>query len=1178
MTAIKEKQQINFDQVYELIQKNEVATTKLIQLYNKWNEQMLNIGFTGHFSAGKSSMINAIINEDLLPSSPIPTSANIVEIRHGDEKVVYHLNDGNFAIDNEINIETVKSLSKNGEAVKSLTIYKHLPLLEQSISLIDTPGIDSSDDLEFERTLNQVHLIDHFIYVMDYNHVQSEVNFTFLSELEKRNVPYFVVVNQIDKHNEYEISFASYKRSLINSLKAWELKPERIFFTSLKYPNHELNEFSILIGEINQLISKKNDLIENKIVQEISLIVNDYLESNLELEDHDAEKLFKIERNMQHFEEEINSIQVNKEKIEQSLNNDISKILNNAYLMDFETRDFARQYLESVQPKFKVGSFFSKKKTEEEKDRRKLQFINRINEKIKTEIIWHLRQFLLNEINLYQISDEQLIDHIQTMTIEIDETVIKEVISHDANISGEYILVFSDQLFGKIKQIVKSEMNDILNQMMFLLKNHFNDEIEQFKTKLTELTDEYNQLQSVKQTLHEHTAKKDTLLTNIFATDESHIVKEKATAIERSRQQLSIEKIISKNEEELTNIKEIKNSNVEIDISQIMNQADKYLNEIREIQYLEPFKLAIEKRLKQLNEVEFTVSLFGAFSAGKSSFANAWIGENILPSSPNPTTAAINRIRPVNETYEHGDVLIIFKTEERLTHQLSQIISSYTDEKAETIEELYQLIQKRLSYFNDVLSQTESSFLQAFLNGYDEMREALNTTRKVSLDELDKYVSVEKISSFVEQIDIFYDCELTRQGVTLVDTPGADSIHSRHTNVAMHYVKHSDLIIYVNYYNHAFSRADREFLIQLGQVKDSFSLDKMFFILNASDLAKTNDELMMVQNYLNDQLQQYGINNPVIFPTSSKEIMNNPNLKIEHGEYRKFYDRFAQFIEKDAKSILANGLQYEINRLVSFINQSIREAEEDQDKQIEIIKQNQFSLKKVENWMNELNKRPSYYTIEQEINEITHYLKQRIMIQLIDMMKEAINPATIQSNGKKGRDELKIAIKQLFNLLNEKLTKEYQTTQIILDKTLNRTLHDVIKEINEYIDQETNFSKIFFEEREIEFKDYQNKQQIHDSELNQFVTIFKSKKEFFEQNKIKLLYEQLEETMSQMIDNLITNYNSVLQAHYVYQFDQHFEEIINRFINSNKQMIEIKEKLLSDQELIKQFKNIAQLS
>ena len=39
------------------------------------------IGFAGHFSAGKSSMINALTGEDLLPSSPIPTSANIVKVR-----------------------------------------------------------------------------------------------------------------------------------------------------------------------------------------------------------------------------------------------------------------------------------------------------------------------------------------------------------------------------------------------------------------------------------------------------------------------------------------------------------------------------------------------------------------------------------------------------------------------------------------------------------------------------------------------------------------------------------------------------------------------------------------------------------------------------------------------------------------------------------------------------------------------------------------------------------------------------------------------------------------------------------------------------------------------------------------------------------------------------------------
>ena len=53
------------------------------------------IGFAGHFSAGKSSMINALTGEDLLPSSPIPTSANIVKVKKTDtDYAVIHMTDG----------------------------------------------------------------------------------------------------------------------------------------------------------------------------------------------------------------------------------------------------------------------------------------------------------------------------------------------------------------------------------------------------------------------------------------------------------------------------------------------------------------------------------------------------------------------------------------------------------------------------------------------------------------------------------------------------------------------------------------------------------------------------------------------------------------------------------------------------------------------------------------------------------------------------------------------------------------------------------------------------------------------------------------------------------------------------------------------------------------------------
>ena len=41
----------------------------------------------------------------------------------------------------------------------------------------------------------------------------------------------------------------------------------------------------------------------------------------------------------------------------------------------------------------------------------------------------------------------------------------------------------------------------------------------------------------------------------------------------------------------------------------------------------------------------------------------------------------------------------------------------------------------------------------------------------------------------------------------LVDTPGADSINARHTDVAFDYIRNADAILFVTYYNHAFAKS-----------------------------------------------------------------------------------------------------------------------------------------------------------------------------------------------------------------------------------------------------------------------------------------------------------------------------------------------------------------------------------
>ena len=162
------------------------------------------------------------------------------------------------------------------------------------------------------------------------------------------------------------------------------------------------------------------------------------------------------------------------------------------------------------------------------------------------------------------------------------------------------------------------------------------------------------------------------------------------------------------------------------------------------------------------------------------------------------------------------------------------------DKQANSIENAISSAQSVIGNHNhvDAYEKIHLAFLQAFVRGIDVYTEQLGKTIESELDDFTGFVANEEQSCLVEWIEVYYDCELTRKGVTLVDTPGADSINARHTGVAFEYIKNSDAILFVTYYNHAFSKADREFLIQLGRVKDSFALDKMFFIVNAIDLAK----------------------------------------------------------------------------------------------------------------------------------------------------------------------------------------------------------------------------------------------------------------------------------------------------------------------------------------------------
>ena len=236
---------------------DDINAEKIIDLFEKKQKDEYTIGFTGHFSAGKSSLINALIGSDLLPKSPIPTSANIVKLTSGEgvARVFFH-HEQPVEYNEPYDIDMIKDFAKDKDTIKKIEINSSQPLIPANCSIFDTPGIDAADDTDRMITESSLHLVDVLVYVMDYNHVQSEVNLMFLQSIQSMKIPFYIIINQIDKHNETELTFTSFETSVKQTFDEWGLSPEAIYYSSMKDPTVKHNQFD----EIKQKIDYVSQL------------------------------------------------------------------------------------------------------------------------------------------------------------------------------------------------------------------------------------------------------------------------------------------------------------------------------------------------------------------------------------------------------------------------------------------------------------------------------------------------------------------------------------------------------------------------------------------------------------------------------------------------------------------------------------------------------------------------------------------------------------------------------------------------------------------------------------------------------------------------------------------------------------------------------------------------------
>lgn len=297
-----------------------------------------------------------------------------------------------------------------------------------------------------------------------------------------------------------------------------------------------------------------------------------------------------------------------------------------------------------------------------------------------------------------------------------------------------------------------------------------------------------------------------------------------------------------------------------------------------------------------------SVVVAGAFSAGKSTFINALLQRELMPSSPHPTTASLTTVSAPSGSNRPEQVRVRIKTRADLDSEIAHV--SYLCNLTYTLESLKRAEGLSIKKTDTLEEKQWVEYLRALQMGVKKEQYEWGSTIVISLTEWQEMAVDEAKACLIDVSHVYVHTAWTDAGYELIDTPGVQSVHERHTALAMSEIEKADAFIYVTYYHHAFSNADEQFMKKIKTIQ---SPD--YLLINASDLAADVGEKQAVMTHVRDQLQTLGFPHTDVVPISSKRALED--YTDEEGILS-----FTRHFENGLKPVLRARLDEELEALL----------------------------------------------------------------------------------------------------------------------------------------------------------------------------------------------------------------------------------------------------------------------
>ncbi|WP_022670602.1 dynamin family protein [Hippea alviniae] len=315
-------------------------STALDKALNKLESEQFNLVVVGQFKRGKSTFINALLGDNIVPSSILPLTSIVTIISYSPTKKakVKFLDNSEREIDiKEIEkYVTEKHNPKNKLNVKEVYVFHPSEYLKKGVRIIDTPGIGSVFKHNTDVALSFLPYCDAAVFVMSPDPPLTEAEIEFLKNVRVYTEKFFFVLNKIDIVSEDELDeVVEFNKSLLkertqnDNIRIYPISAKTALKAKINKDSHLLKQSKIKAIEesLEEFIAKERmNIIAISVINALLRHINNELTAYKLQKETQKLSIEELTEKVKKFDGFIKTVKDEAEEYEYILDKRIDKI------------------------------------------------------------------------------------------------------------------------------------------------------------------------------------------------------------------------------------------------------------------------------------------------------------------------------------------------------------------------------------------------------------------------------------------------------------------------------------------------------------------------------------------------------------------------------------------------------------------------------------------------------------------------------------------------------------------------------------------------------------------------------------------------------------------------------------------------------------------------------------